>query len=171
MPWGMYQTLEVINHRDRVLLETSHEVPAATQDKTELQVLDSLLDAIVVEGGAPKYKQFYYPMASRVYAWQPTLLRPNEVLADKFKSHNWFLPSEGELARIAWYYMNGVAGGEHGIFKNAIADGIMKDFGASWFGSSSECHSFSEWIAHFGSGHCGSAYETFSNVSRAVVAF
>ena len=171
MPWGMYHTLEVINHRDRVLLETGHEVPAATQDKTELQVLDSLLDAIVVEGGAPKYKQFYYPMASRVYAWQPTLLRPNEVLADKFKSHNWFLPSEGELARIAWYYMNGVAGGEHGIFKNAIADGIMKDFGASWFGSSSEFNSAYEWIVNFGSGYCSSAYKINSDVSRAVVAF
>lgn len=110
-------------------------------------------------------------MVSRVYAWQPTLLRPNEMLADKFKSHNWFLPSEGELARIAWYYMNGVAGGEHGIFKNAIADGIMKDFGASWFGSSSEFDSSSEWVVNFGSGNCSSAYKYRSGVSRAVVAF
>ena len=99
-----------------------------------------------------------------------TLLRPNEVLADKFKSHNWFLPSEGELARIAWYYMNGVAGGEHGIFKNAIADGIMKDFGASWFGSSSEFNSVNEWIVHFGSGNCNNTNKNNSNVSRAVVA-
>lgn len=171
MPWGMYQTLEVINHRDRVLLETGHEIPAATAEKTELQVLDSLLDAIVAEGGDTKYRQFYYPMVSRVHAWEPTVLRSNEVLADKFKAGNWFLPSEGELARIGWYYMNGVAGGEHGIFVNAIADGIMKNFASSWIGSSSEYYSNYEWVVNFGSGYCTYTYRNCSTLSRAVVAF
>ena len=171
MPWGMYQTLEVINHRDRVLLETGHEIPAATAEKTELQVLDSLLEAVATEGGDPKYRQFYYPMVSRVHAWEPTVLRANEVLADKFKAGNWFLPAEGELARIAWYYMNGVAGGEHGIFVNAIADGIMKNFGSSWFGSSSEYHSHYEWFVNFGSGYCSITIKFYSHLSRAVVAF
>ena len=47
----------------------------------------------------------------------------------------------------------------------------MKDFGASWFGSSSEYYSFYEWFVYFGSGFCTGTYKLYSYVSRAVVAF
>ena len=171
IPWGLYNTLEIINHRDRVLLETGHEIPVATAEKTELEVLDELMAAIVEEGGDVKYKQFYYPMASRVHAWEPVVLRSSEVLNEKFRAGMWFLPAEGELARICWYYMNGVAGGEHGIFVDAIADGIMKDFGSSWFGSSSEYSRTDEWLVNFGSGNCYYAYKGHSVLARAVAAF
>lgn len=170
IPWGKYQTLEIIDHRDRVLSETGHEIPSASDGKTELQVLDDLMAAIVEEGGATKYRQFYYPMASRIYAWQPSV-RSGEVLAEKFKAHKWWLPSEGELARIAWYYMNGVAGGEHGIFVESIGRGIMQDFGSSWFGASSEYYLPHNWLVNFGSGYCCGTYKYNSGLARAVAAF
>ena len=171
IPWGLYQTLEIIDHRDRVLSETGHEIPVARDGKTELQVLDELMAAIVEEGGDIKYRQFYYPMASRVFAWQPNILRPGEVLADKFKAHKWWLPSEGELARIAWYYMNGVAGGDHGIFVGPIGRGIMRDFTSSWFGASSEYGLANIWFVNFGSGGCLYTGKTYSYLARAVAAF
>ena len=47
----------------------------------------------------------------------------------------------------------------------------MKDFGASWFGSSSESGSYNEWFVNFGSGSCDGTGKNYSYVSRAVVAF
>ena len=171
LPWGQYLTLEIIDHRDRVLAETNHPIPAATADKTELEVLDELLAQIVQEaGGLTKYKQFYYPMASRIFAYEPTVIA-SEVLSDKFKAGNWFLPSEGELARICWHHFQGYEGGEHAIFSNAVQAGIMTSFSASWFGSSSEYTNYGYWVVNFGSGGCCGTYKYGSDLARGLVAF
>lgn len=171
LPWGQYLTMEIIDHRDRVLAETNHPIPAATGDKTELEVLDELLIQIVQEaGGLAKYKQFYYPMASRVFAYEPAV-KASEVLSDKFKAGNWFLPSAGEMARLCWYHFQGYAGAENAIFTNAVRANIMTAFGNSWYGCSSEYHNTLYWIVYFSSGYCGSTIKYDSNVARGLVAF
>lgn len=45
---------------------------------------------------------FYYSAASFCYVFQPNV-KDGIILADKFKSHNWWLPSVGEMYRILVY--------------------------------------------------------------------
>jgi hypothetical protein len=49
-----------------------------------------------------KWSQMYFPAASACYAYEPKI-KDNETLCDKFKIHNWALPSLGLAIRIAWY--------------------------------------------------------------------
>ena len=140
-------------------------------DETELEVLDELLTQIVQEaGGLAKYKQFYYPMASRIFAYEPTV-KASEVLSDKFKAGNWFLPSAGEMARLCWYHFQGYAGAENAIFTNAVRANIMTAFGNSWYGCSSEYIYYSYWVVHFSSGSCYGTGKGTSYVARGLVAF
>jgi hypothetical protein len=66
----------------------------------------------------------YYPAASACFAYQPRAAG----LIDKFKAHNWFLPSSGELSRICYYayqsYKDGVAQAEpvNSAFDSAHTD-------------------------------------------------
>ena len=66
----------------------------------ELEYLKYILSSAT---GAKANK--YYPAASCCYAYEPTNLMNGEKLNDKFKTHNWFLPSSGELVHI-WYYLH-----------------------------------------------------------------
>ena len=52
-------------------------------------------DAIGSEGNA----DFYYPAASICWAYEPIAQKLN----DKFKAHNWFLPTIGDAIRISFY--------------------------------------------------------------------
>ena len=171
VPWGQYLTWDIIDHRDQVLAETDHPIPAATSEYTEKQVLDQLITAIQAEGGAAKYQQFYYPAASYAYAYQPALLRQTEVLDDRFKAGKWFLPSGGELGRLFWYHSKGYAGGDHAIFTAAVQAGIFTQFSASYFWSSSEYNEGNAWGAYFSSGIVYGNVKYYSSVARAVVAF
>ena len=54
-----------------------------------------------------KWSQLLYPAASACYAYEPTNLKDGEVLADRFKAHNWALPTSGILARLFWLTYDG----------------------------------------------------------------
>ena len=41
----------------------------------------------------------YYPAASACFAYEPETVN----ILNKFKAHNWFLPSSGDIARICYY--------------------------------------------------------------------
>ena len=52
-------------------------------------------------------------------------------MADKFKYHNWYLPSVGELMRMYWHARQGVNYDDDkigAIFQKAIDAGILNDF-------------------------------------------
>jgi hypothetical protein len=101
VPYGQYFTECIIDTRDKILTDTAINlpIPTATSSITEKESLDICLDAVSVSMGAA-YKALYYPVASYCYAYEPNV----DNLADKFKAHNWWAASYGELVRAYFYY-------------------------------------------------------------------
>ena len=170
VPYGQYLTWDIIDHRDRVLAETDHIIPAAADGKTETEALAECIAKINEESGETKYQQFYYPAASYAYAYEPAI-RSSETLSEKFKAGKWFLPSAGELGRLYWYHSQGYEGGEHAIFSAAVQANIFTRFSASNFWASSESSATNAWYVNFSSGSVSNTGKSNSNVARAVVAF
>ena len=171
IPFSLYETLMIIDHRDEVLGQLGYDIPVASANETESQALSRLIAAIQTESGEAKYGQFYYPAASFAHAYEPTILRSNEELADKFKAGKWGLPSAGDLARLYWYHTKGYDGAEHAIFSEAAQSNLFTRFSASHFWSSLEYSATSAWFVYFGTGYFY-VYTKFSTyVVRAVAAF
>jgi hypothetical protein len=171
---GQYKTLQIIRHRNRILNGVtsdvgSHtpQVPVANANQTETEVLTMLIADIVSKKGN-NYREFYYPAASFCYAYQPTYaLQPGEVLADKFRAHNWWLPTLGELGMVYWQQVKG------GIFAAAQANGRYTVLQNDYLWTSTEYNVSYAWNLHGGSGQV--YYLNFgkgnSRAVRAVVAF
>lgn len=171
IPYGQYETLLIINHRDTVLEALGLEIPAATIQKTEAEDLADLIAAIQASEGATKYAQLYWPAASYAYAYEPTILRSTERLADKFKAHNWFLPAFGDLSRLFWYHSKGYSYAEHAIFSDAVTQTLFTAFTASNFWASQEYSRTYAWLVYFSSGYVGGNGKFNSSAVRAVAAF
>ena len=101
VPFGQYYTECIIDTRDKILSDSAINlpIPAATDTISEKESLDICLDAVTSSMGAA-YKELYYPAASYCYAYEPDV----KNLADKFKAHNWWAASYGELIRAYFYY-------------------------------------------------------------------
>jgi len=171
IPFSLYETLLIIDHRDEVLGELGYDIPAASASETEREALVRLISAIQAESGDSKYAQFYYPAPSYAHAYEPTILRSGEVLADRFKAGKWGLPSAGDLARLYWYHSKGYDGAENAIFSEAVQANLFSRFTATNFWSSLEYSAFYAWFVHFGSGGFVSGYKYGTYVVRAVAAF
>ena len=118
IPIGRYRTLFIIKHRNRILSDANFDYPIpSNENDDELNELNSLIAQLVASNNnQAKYSAFYYPMASKCYAYSPLdhiELKPGEVLSDKFKRHKWFMPAAGELARL------------YGIIRKVILMGLM----------------------------------------------
>ena len=165
---GQYKTLQLMRHRNTILrgvvgnsaVVGSHvpEVPAATANLTEREVLTNLIQDIVSKKGN-RYRQLYYPAASYCYAYQPTYaLKPGEVLADKFLAHNWWLPTLGELGMVYWQQQHST------IFADAIANGIYSiltsDNNSGYYWTSTEYSATFAYNLHGGTG------AVYSNISK-----
>ena len=101
-------------------------------------------------------------------------MKAGEELADKFKYHNWYLPSVGELMRMYWHARQGVNYDDDkigAIFQKAIDAGILNDFSNSWCWSSSEYSQYGSWDVNFSNGGFGSSIKSYSTMVRAVAAF
>ena len=158
IPYGLLNTIIIIVHRDVILRDSNVklEVPKATNSKSEAIVLKELLAQISTYRGN-KYKQFYYPAASECYAYQPTV-KDGEVLLDKFKAHHWWLPSEGELARMYYYHSHGYDTTKEdakSIFAQASNLGVLKKFYTYWYWSSTEFSTSNSWSIAFNTGVLG----------------
>ena len=118
VPYGYYNTLAAIEHRNAILTayrddEDIFTIPAPIGKKTELSVLnDSIKKADYasyedrlagVRGDGTKIRTYggtlYYPAVSACFAYEPTV----DGIHDKFKRYHWFLPSSGELLRMLYY--------------------------------------------------------------------
>ena len=170
---GQYKTLQIIRHRNRILNGVtsnvgSHvpQVPVANANQTEREVLTNLIADIVAKKGN-NYRQFYYPAISYCYAYQPTYaLQPGEVLADKFKAHNWWLPTLGELGMVYWQQVKG------GIFAAAQANSRYSNLTADYHWTSTEYNASNAWNLHGGNGQVNYlSIKYISRACRAVVAF
>ena len=101
-------------------------------------------------------------------------MKAGEELADKFKYHNWYLPSVGELMRMYWHARQGVNYDDDkigAIFQKAIDAGILNDFSNSWYWSSSVGSQNDSWYVYFSNGSFGGNYKCNSLMVRAVAAF
>lgn len=149
VPMGLYNTLEIIDQRNKVMTKfmaaPSSSYPSAipgvvykkdaegntikVYDETiEMQDLEAKL--AITQDDAP-----YYPAASYCYAYEPDF----DDLDEKFKRHNWYLPSYGELARV--FYL------EHTDpqFSLLINQSLYNKLSAcTW--TSSEYNSNSAWV-------------------------
>ena len=85
--------------------------PAASSAETEYSNVTTCITRIqswardtLGDPNYTKYRQWFFPAASYCYAYQPTAEKPGDTgLSDKFKAHQWYLPSTGELARLYFY--------------------------------------------------------------------
>ena len=138
IPIGYYNTLAIIEHRNRLLNAykkgNEFNIPRETisdenEKITEMSSLnnyiltannwlyaerDTLLDGVSGTFGS----LMYYPAASRCYAYEPDLTSSNNELAPKFRKHNWFLPATGEMLRILYYYYQSYDGNNNKIYIN-----------------------------------------------------
>lgn len=192
---GYAKTLKIIAHRNDLLnnniLGADGEVvyqgglfplPTASGSTTEMKALGTLIDQLrswaSQENGLndpypTKWQQLAYPLVSACYAYQPTQeLKDGEVLADKFKVHNWFAPTEGQLARVCWYAKYGDKAGLD-AFKVARDKGLLGKLttSSSHHWSVTEGYSNNTWLVYFGSGNTYLYYKSGSFVGRAVSAF
>ena len=175
VPAGLHHTLAIINHRNRVLDAAGLTIPATQYKngvpaKSETEDLRELINVIIANNdNLTKYQQYYWPAASFCYAYEPDV-KPGEELHKRFKAHNWYLPSSGELVRQYWYYRQG-RDSNLNIFASAINSGVMEDYTASARWSSSEYGQAGAWLVHFSGGNFTSVYKYYSFVVRAVCAF
>ena len=142
--YGEYNSNEVIKHRNNLLLTLGVKTPQEKYDeqgedkiKTEIQVTSDCIIPLLAntefsttsiydkldDNEKNKCHLFYYPVFSMAYAYEPVLTIKNLTLADKFKAHNWFIPSAGEALRLLYYvnmYIN------HKYETNEYPDDIFK---------------------------------------------
>ena len=176
VPVGLAKNLKIIQHRNKILEDSGVNlpIPEATDLYTEQSMLTQYIaDVIANNENLSKYQQFYYPAASKCYAYQPTV-KAGEELANKFKSHNWYIPSVGELMRMYWHARQGVNYDDDkigAIFQKAIDAGILKDFSNSWYWSSSENSQYHSWGVYFSNGNFINGGKNSSIMVRAVAAF
>lgn len=131
VPWGKYYTGCVMEHRNTILTDSAvnRDVPVRSDSMSETQHLEMLISSATNDVNA-NYSLIYYPAVSYCYAYCPS---NKEGTLDKFKEHNWWMPSVGELLRIGYYAHelvnpNNSNGNEMNIFKGAIDKKIMTNF-------------------------------------------
>lgn len=142
IPTGLLYTLFIIRHRDIILSDSNInlDIPIKNADTTEMDSLKELINKVVVDNANKKYKQYYYPAASYCYHYEPTISK-NEKLLEKFKAHNWFLPTIGDLYRLLFY--NNQTSGKYNAFAKArLFSSIFYNIGACW-----SCQEYSELVA------------------------
>jgi len=176
VPVGLVKTLKIIQHRNKILEDSGVNlpVPQATDSVSEAGMLTQYIEDVIANNdNTSKYQQYYYPAASKCYAYQPAV-KSDEVLADQFKAHNWYLPSCGELVRMYWHSKKGGTYDDDkigAIFQTAIDAGVFIDFTNSWYWSSSENSQFYSWYVNFSNGYFSSSNKYGSVNVRAVAAF
>lgn len=158
---GYAKTLKIIAHRNKILTDPNFGwvglIPQASGNTSELQDLLNAMAEVrryakenMSEANFAKWSQFFYPGPSACYAYQPSV-KPGEELADKFKAHNWFAPTNGQLGRLYWY--SKLAPAEKNIFRKAIDAGKFANFAGASFWSCTESSQTGAWSVYFGSGY------------------
>jgi hypothetical protein len=179
---GQYNTQLIIRQRKMVLEgvtidgfnQAAYYPFFISEDSPESNQLEYAMTAIG-QAKNGNYKQFYWPPASRCYAYEPAV-KPGEVLSDKFKAHMWWLPSCGELARI--YYWDRVepnnanAQNIFGFAKSAAGGAKFSGLGNSaYYWSSTEYSATGAWLIFASNGNIYTNSKNNSYSVRAVVAF
>lgn len=171
IPYGLYNTLLIIRHRDTILSDSGVNLPIPKAGS--LSEFASLTQNIfdIVTKNKYAYRQYYYPAASMCYAYEPSV-KPGEVLNDKFKAHKWWLPSAGEMARICYYKLQGYDySNNQAIFAKAYNAGVLT-LPSEWAWTSTEASALGAWLVYFATGNVYIFNYKYSSFSiRAVTSF
>ena len=198
VPQGLRDTAAIIAHRNNVLAGTTYDpdpetsgdettytafVPNDTYPSNLAQKILDIRDFAENTLGSSYpniYSQYLYPAASEAFAYQP-VISSNNVLADKFKAHHWYLPSIGELARLCFLARTCYSGASTyeaaayamfgDIFANAATANLFTRYTSSNYWSSTENNARSAWYVNFGSGYVSNNNKYGSDVVRPVAAF
>ena len=194
---GYAKTLKIIQHRNNIINHCYNgntvnnlSLPMfpvdKSESKSELEVLAQNMTYLrdwaqgVSEGQlgdiqyGKKWSQLYYPAASVCYAYEPQISRDKEILPDKFKRHNWFLPTGGVYGRIYWYlykYENGnLIVRDDSPFASAINHGKFKIIaGTLW--ASTEYNNIAAVSPYFFNGFIEFEHKAAYRNIRALCAF
>jgi len=178
-PRAFRDTCGAIIHRKNVLDGTNWTVDGVTTNGSYFSPNDANVDHLStqilairnfaqneLESAYPAiYSQYLYPAMSAAYAYEPSVTG-NHVLIDKFKAHNWYTPSIGELCRLAFYHLVGRADSPYknaavdDIFYNAVTALKFTRFAAAYYWSSTEGNSGYAWCVNFNYGGIGAGYYT-----------
>lgn len=172
---SLLKTLQIIQHRNIILNDTAVDlpIPYATDQRTELEHLNELMNNVVADNGSQaKFRQYYYPAASLCHAYQPQI-KTDEVLSPLFLAGKWALPTAGDLCRLYWYHSRGYSDiqKEGAIFARAGLDGIFSAFGGAYYWSATEYSQTGAWGVYFSNGGVYINSKCNSYRVRAVVAF
>ena len=143
---GQLETMYIIQHRDRVLTDSGVNlpVPEASSAQTEQENLTDCINAII-NANTTKYQQYYYPAASRCWAYVPNLGDKYQLDA-RLGLHRWHLMSVGELLRMSWHLRKGdTTGTEWACFAKALQGGNMVKPGSWWYKAASEINQMYSW--------------------------
>lgn len=107
---GQYNTIHIIEHRNNIITATGLQSSALCAarmpgcDENNVYVYPEYQDLTDTIKNLRNLEQLpqeasLYPAASYCYAYEPQVA-PGEELNDKFKIHNWYLPSVSELLHM-----------------------------------------------------------------------
>ena len=177
---GRGNTSKIITYRNELLTAADVEIP------TSLAMLEEMYNAYVTAGSSSEdyiLRLYLYRAASTCYLYEPTV-NAGEELAECYKQGKWYLPSEGELARLYWWHRKGYNIPEQmpelecdrPIFANAYAqvssnnDRLFAAFTSNWYWSSTEAGAGSAWYVYFNNGNCFTTNKNSTNYVSPVVA-
>lgn len=160
IPIGLKKTLEIIEHRNRYIINsgdfnlsgTSFRIPGKTlggeypDSINEMEDLTNLINNVVnVHGDIAK--NYYYPAASYCYAYTPDV--EDKYIKDaKFEKHKWYLPTFGELARIYYCEQNSIFADAMNVNKHNIYTKLSTN---TW--SSTEYNDNQTWACALSTGY------------------
>ena len=133
IPWGQYNQLAILDVRNLCLSDSNIQlpIPQAVSEITEFQIVNMYKTEAITNKGSG-YDALYYPIFSLAYAYRPAT---RTDLLEKFAEHHWWVPSPGELMRIAYLYQeyynpNNSEGVENplNVFKDALDNNILTVF-------------------------------------------
>lgn len=177
---GRGNTSKIITYRNELLTTADVEIP------TSLAMLEEMYNAYVTAGSSSEdyiLRLYLYRAASTCYLYEPTV-NAGEELAECYKQGKWYLPSEGELARLYWWHRKGYNIPEQmpelecdrPIFANAYAqvssnnDRLFAAFTSNWYWSSTEAGAGSAWYVVFSNGNCSTHGKYYGSYVSPVVA-
>lgn len=132
VPKGKYYTASIIDTRNKLLSDPNlsdfglrkPEKNYGGSNINEFNDLHSLLTETYSKFGESRYTHLYYPLVSGCYAYQPIY---NSTILDKYKAHNWFVPTAGDILRIGYYLYKYYHDSDHenNFFKEAIDYNVL----------------------------------------------
>ena len=190
---GYAQTLKIIHFRNKLISDENNgesnidnfkdeqnnkiNIHLFKPQKTELLTeMDSLFENIekiktyfrdvYMDSNIDKWQTLLYPGASVAYAFEPKVSK-SEILSEKFKAHNWFLPTSGLAFRLYWLINKDTN------FNKAIGRGFFNIADKTeWALTSSEMYNGFDFVRiKFDTGEINSQLKYYDNTVYPICAF